>query len=122
MYDQHPSNGVNYYRLLQFDNDGKNQELGVKVVTFKIEVKWSAIIFPNPISNDINLVINNFTGKQLQIEMVDMNGQVVHQEVINMVSGKNSYRLNLNKEIIAGQYIITIYGDGLKEAVKVLKL
>jgi hypothetical protein len=122
LYDQHPVNGVNYYRLIQFDNDGKSQELGVKVVTFKIEVNWSASVFPNPVTNDVNLVINNFTGRQIQVSMVDMNGQVVHQEVINMVSGTNSYRLNLNKEISAGQYIITVSGDGLKEAIKVLKL
>jgi hypothetical protein len=54
--------------------------------------------------------------------MVDMNGQVVHQEIINLVTGKNSYRLNVDKEISAGQYIITVSGDGLKEAIKVLKL
>ncbi len=122
LYDQHPSNGVNYYRLIQYDNDGKSQELGVKVVTFKIEVNWSASVFPNPVTNEVNLVINNYNGKQIQVLMADMNGQVVHQEKINMVTGKNSYRLNLNKEMAAGQYIITIYGDGLKEAVKVLKL
>jgi FAD synthase len=53
--------------------------------------------------------------------MVDMNGQIVHQEVINTTIGKNTYRLNLTKEIAAGQYIITVYGDGVKEAIKVLK-
>lgn len=121
-YDQHPSIGINYYRLIQFDHDGKKQDLGVKVVNFKIDVKWKVSVYPNPFINDVNLVLNNYNGTKIQVLMADLNGKVIHQEVINVVSGKNTYRLNLNKMILTGQYIITIQGEGLKEAVKILKL
>jgi hypothetical protein len=121
-YDQHPSNGNNYYRLIQFDHDGKKQDLGIIALNFKIDLKWNVNIYPNPFINDVNIVLNNYLGKNIQVSLVNTNGQLIHQELINTSLEKNSYHLNFNKVIPSGQYVITIKGEGLNEAINVLKL
>ena len=121
LFDNHPSNGINYYRLIQFDNNGKRHDLGVKSLSFKIDLKMSASVYPNPVEDKINLVLNNIKEKQIRVIMVGMNGQQVHQETIDISKGKSEYQLILSKGITAGQYILTVYGGAFKESIKVLK-
>ncbi|KHJ37930.1 autotransporter-associated beta strand repeat [Pedobacter glucosidilyticus] len=121
LFDNHPSNGINYYRLTQFDYNGKRHDLGVKSLSFKIALQMSASVYPNPVEDKINLVLNNIQEKQIKVIMVGINGQQVHQETIDITRGKNEYQIILRKGIPAGLYVLTVYGAELKESIKVFK-
>jgi len=72
-----PVNGINYYRLWQFDYDGQYENLGT--VSVKKDEQATVSIAPNPVfmGNEINLsaTINGHNFKQTTFFLVNSNGQ-----------------------------------------------
>lgn len=120
LYDNNPSSGTNYYRLSQFDKDGKSKELGVRAVNFKLSNVPSVITFPNPAKSFVGIRLSNFQGQHLQVAMSDLAGRVVHTEKITVNNSQGYYQLNLRQKLLKGQYILRISGENLKESLKVL--
>ena len=69
-----PSNGNNYYRLQQVDNDGKLAYSPVQVVNFN-QLQTALTVYPNPVVTTINFNKNFTAGTTLQI--INSMGQVV---------------------------------------------
>ncbi len=94
-YDNSPLNGNNYYRIKQYDFDGKAKETEVKFVSMKL-LKAIASVYPNPVREALNFTLNNYKGNVTAM-LVDMKGGVAHKEVV-AVTGEGSYRLNLKNK------------------------
>jgi len=45
----------------------------------------AVILYPNPTQNEINLKLNDFIGKSVQVEIYDNSGKLVHQKKISKV-------------------------------------
>lgn len=93
-----PTNGNNYYRLQQIDNDGKIAYSPVQVVNFS-QLITALSVYPNPVISAINFNKNFAAGTTLQI--VNSVGQVVE----NSVFGGNRYQ---PKAPLKGMYKIVI--------------
>ncbi|WP_299568102.1 FG-GAP-like repeat-containing protein [uncultured Pedobacter sp.] len=115
LYDNSPANGTNYYRLIQQDNDGKENELGVRHVIFSLT---SSIvkIHPNPTENHVSLKFlpNYFTN----LRVTDLNGKVLQHTTINATEGSKEISLGAYP---AGVYIITLGGKDNAESHKIVK-
>ncbi len=123
LYDEAPLNGNNYYRLIQFDTDGKAHDHGIRQVSFKISAAVSAVVFPNPVAgNTINVKLNNYTGKTVTFTMIDILGKTFYRKRFETKENTGIYDLELGFKPAAASYILHIKGEALDERVKVLVL
>jgi hypothetical protein len=65
VYDDSPADGMNYYRLQQYDMDGSKKLFGVKAVIFKGLNVISVAAYPNPVKNKLAVRILNYSGQQI---------------------------------------------------------
>ncbi|WP_353138685.1 T9SS type A sorting domain-containing protein [Pseudopedobacter sp.] len=113
--DHTPINGINYYRLTQYDLNGTKTDLGVKDINFDIENK-SISVFPIPAKIGASIYIEaNYPYTFYDFELLDVSGKILLKEpkYIN----KEKAELKLPDNIKPGVYILKI---GKTESRKVL--
>lgn len=110
---QQPVDGFNFYRLRQVDFDGKvNVEDKVISVLYEDKNKGEFIMtpFPNPTKQD-NLRLKIFAGgnEPINMDVIDVYGISQHKETVapSDING-NIYKLNINRELKPGIYIIKV--------------
>jgi hypothetical protein len=118
VYDNNPSSGVNYYRLTQFNKDGKSVSFGTKTINFSFDPKALVIAYPNPAESNVGIRLTNFTGNKISVRMTDLMGRVLHTEVIAAGNGQGYYPLHFNSKPAAGQYMLSVDGEGLRQILK----
>lgn len=119
-YDEHPFSGVNYYRLVQINTDGKRFDHGIKMVRFG-QFKPTASLYPNPLTTHSGILLNNFRGNKLELDIHDLTGKLLsHQTFSNAGPGKVNRLLNV-ENIPAGVYLLKVKGKDLNETIKVVK-
>ena len=75
--DEKPYRGLNYYRLNQFDFDGKHAYSPIRYVEFREEGKILEMeYYPNPVSKELKITINQEVDNY-QIRIMDMSGKVL---------------------------------------------
>ena len=107
-YDNNPSAGLNYYKLKQFDLDGKSEVLGVEVVN---NGNNSAVITisPNPIKGkDFTINIKGGTRKTSFIRLFDLSGKMLYCNNLN-ISG-NNIKVSLPVKPSEGIYVLNVEG------------
>ncbi len=120
MYDNAPLNGMNYYRLMQYDLDARATDYGIKNLNFNLLNHPSVIAYPNPAHAQFGISLSNFTGTRITVTMTDMMGKMIYHETIPVNSTQAYYKLNLTTKPVSGQYLLYVLGDDLNESVKVL--
>jgi hypothetical protein len=83
--------GINIYRLVQEDIDGKKTYSEVRMI--KLTDESVSSVFPNPSNGAININRTN-DSKKMNIQVIDMAGRMVQQ--INNTTDSNM-RININK-------------------------
>ncbi|WP_171047978.1 BspA family leucine-rich repeat surface protein [Pedobacter xixiisoli] len=119
-YDLTPINGVNYYRLKQVDLDGKATLLETRELRFSLDKQLTVTLYPNPVSETINLVFSGYGDINTKVVITNILGQVVHQEDLKINAAQSDYRLNLIKALNPGQYILRVNGKGLAQTIKLI--
>jgi len=113
--DYSPLNGINYYKLVQIDNDGKETELGVRTVNFSL-VTSNIRLFPNPTSNEVTISFE--TGKYNALTVTDITGKRLQHLQINPSDNHITVVLGSYPK---GIYLLYLTGKGSSEMAKVLK-
>jgi hypothetical protein len=116
-YDNMPYNGVNYYRIKQYDNDGKFAISSVRSLSMLLQ-QAIAKAYPNPTHGDINFSLQNASG-EITATLTNLAGQVVHKEVIQTNTATDNYKLNLKTKLSAGVYVLQLKGNSLSESIKI---
>ena len=106
--DVMPVSGDNYYKLVQFDFDGKFQELGVKIISFELETDNLVSIYPIPADVRINLSFNRIFENAITVKLYDLNGKELQKATIPAQKEPINYVLDLDGKITSGIYIISI--------------
>ena len=75
-YDLNPVKGINYYRIRMVEQDSRFEYSITKSVLFSNVTVTT--IAPNPASDIINIYTNG-TGKQFNIQLLDMSGKIIRQ-------------------------------------------
>jgi hypothetical protein len=96
-FDEHPSNGNNYYRLKQFDIDGKSAYSSIVKVYYG--KNGTVIIAPNPANDYVEI---RGTVNLTQIQLIDAMGRIV---MTFAPSANNMYSLS---GINPGVYVIRL--------------
>ncbi len=89
--DRNPSNGDNYYRLKQFDFDGKMTISDIISVSSSLINK--VIVYPNPANDRVSVISNH---EIIAISVVDIRGTVVYSENFNKVNSTSIELSDLN--------------------------
>lgn len=116
--DNIPLNGNNYYRLKQYDKDGRFTVSDTRLLKMFTGNK-SISVYPNPASTAINLIIQNYEGTQVTATLSAVSGKVVHQEIIKVDQSVTNYKLILSHKPAPGLYMLKLAGENLSENIKV---
>jgi hypothetical protein len=97
----------NTNEILQADVSYKTWQVGTPRNPASVE---SLYIYPNPAKNVVNVNLGNPAEQDGRLEIIDMNGRVVHNE--NVPSGYQIYQVEVGK-LNRGIYMIQWYEGGI---------
>ncbi|TKB96374.1 T9SS type A sorting domain-containing protein [Pedobacter cryophilus] len=114
-YDNSPSLGVNYYKLLQFDLNGKFQDFGVKAVNIAIRNNDGFTVYPNPSNGEFNLIIPSLADKNFNVTITDLSGKKILSDKIKYSTDNTNYNFRYSEKLNKGSYILTINSVGMSK-------
>ncbi len=74
-------------------------------------------VYPNPANSQVNVRVNKFAGK-LQVQIIDINGRIVLNQVDDNFNVEKSININ---DLQSGIYIVKVTGDNLNYSQKLIK-
>jgi hypothetical protein len=101
--DASPLNNVNYYRLAQFDFDGKVTYSNILVFQPGIV---NVTVAPNPFTGNTTLAIPS--DEKLEIEILDLTGRLVH----TITKETEQQKITVGENLSQGTYILRIVLQG----------
>lgn len=103
--DYDPLLGTSFYRLKQTDFDGKFKYSDILPVTVMSAIKTEFSIYPNPNKGSFKVEITTPL-EEVELQIINNFGQLVHVEQIIDVTGKAVVDLNLGSLLPAGIYFV----------------
>lgn len=73
-------------------------------------------VYPNPTKGQLNIAINNYSGK-LNIQVFDLNGRKVYNQEVNDFNAESAINLS---NLQSGMYLIKVNGDNLNYTQKII--
>jgi hypothetical protein len=108
-----------YYRLRQYDYDGKSEYFNVRNVTDCNDKELNDInllVYPNPFRDEICISFNAFHSQIINIEITELTGKLVGKDSFVAEDGGNSYTINLS-DLAPGIYMLR-FNNGFKQVHK----
>jgi hypothetical protein len=103
--DNHPANGINYYRLRSVDIDNSFKLSDVRSI--RNEGIADITVYPNPVSDKLILNVNAEKATSGQVVILDLSGKIVYSGVIKINQGNTMVPVAADA-IASGSYIIKI--------------
>nr|HQV07217.1 T9SS type A sorting domain-containing protein [Chitinophagaceae bacterium] len=112
-----------YYRLRQVDLNsvGKLSQI-ILINGDRPRITKIDGVFPNPARNLLNIIVAASQNETLTIQVADMNGRTLQQQIVTVGEGSNTVPVNVDK-LSSGNYVIRIVtASGVVASQKFLKL
>jgi Secretion system C-terminal sorting domain len=119
--DFNPLGGTNYYRLKQTDFNGEFEYFNIVAVE-NCAIKTDEIsIYPNPVTNNLQLTISSVNDANASIKIYDLLGNIVQQETLTPLK-KGSNKININVERLPkAMYVLVLEKEGQQYQLKFTK-
>jgi hypothetical protein len=102
--DNTPAIGWNYYRVQQFDLDGKYTYSNIAAVNFEKNGSLM-VIYPNPVKEKLNVEFTSERAGRLELQVIDSKGSVMLKQSASITNGRNLETLDVST-LSKGMYII----------------
>ena len=112
--DRSPLNGVNYYKLLQYDLDNKVVNLGVQTVSFSLASEVA--VYPNPTANEVQVTLGAHQYRKAKL----YNNTGMLLQTVTIVPVQQTLRISL-KSYPKGVYVLKLESDTGNVVKKVIK-
>ena len=109
-----------YYRIRSNETNGAGKYTNIISVNFGSILITSISIFPNPVAEKTNVLINAIADETAQLKVVDNIGRVVYIVAVKLVKGKNNIQLDMAK-FNSGLYYVDITGAAINEKTKLIR-
>ena len=109
-----------YYRIKQVDKNAAFSYSKVISINNESSLESKLQVYPNPFTQEVNIVISDNPTEQLLVELLDMHGKLIAQYNTRLNLG-NSY-VSLDPTLASGIYFMKVYrSDGQIENIKLQK-
>ncbi len=115
--DDSPSEGINYYKLVEYDKDGRTQESKVVSVNYENDLDLITQMYPNPSVGKTALYFNSVKGGMYSLSVSNINGDVVYSTRVMGILGENKFSLSLDN-LSPGQYFINLLSPDQKTSTR----
>ena len=116
--DDKPTEGANFYQIEAIFTDGSSQKSGIRQVNFT--GVGAVRVFPNPANDVINVDLSPFEGVQVQLDVFNQVGKLVHSATIEKATA-TAFELNLSDQPV-GSYIIKVQPNGRRSVAKMVQI
>lgn len=103
--DAKPVAGNNYYRLKQVDKDGRSSYSNIVVISRKVTDITLSSVYPNPVRNELNIVISSPSSEKIRLVVTDLSGKIILQTTAQLKIGDNQQQMHV-QQLPAGTYFI----------------
>lgn len=119
-WDENPKTGINYYRLRMQGTDYKTSFSEVVSVAFTPK-NIMANVHPTLIKNQnlITIELEEITLSDIEVEVVDLNGQLLQQQQLSSTDGQQ-FQLELG-DLPKGVYVLVVKGRNLEFSQRLIK-
>ncbi|MDX2003591.1 MAG: DUF2341 domain-containing protein [Chitinophagales bacterium] len=115
-FDNDPLRGTTYYRLVQYDFDGKFAMFDPIAITVVDRTADHFKVYPVPSTGVLNLELKS-KAHDISVIVYDMNGSIIQTFGFNNELEVFKGKIDLTGKVASGQYFIRIMADG-EEMVK----
>ena len=113
------TSGVIYYRVKQFDKDGKFVTTPVKSV--RLDGKQLAVaVYPNPIRNYANVTLDLVDDAEVLLTITDASGKQVQNLQWQLFKGPNVRKINM-ANVASGSYMLKVQAGTETKVVPLVK-
>ncbi|WP_155975681.1 T9SS type A sorting domain-containing protein [Daejeonella oryzae] len=112
--DEKPYQGINYYRLKQFDLQGQYTHSEVITITNINPLKANFSVFPNPARNELNLKIDLISNQPIQLNIYNTSSQKVITRTFTSLNYGEYFKQDITS-LNSGVYIVELIDLGNKE-------
>jgi hypothetical protein len=112
---------VVYYRLKQVDYNGRFEYSETVMVSKPKTSSNEVVVYPNPTSGIISLLIETDVEENYEVTITNMNGKVVYNQQLLAQQGNNQIPLQKSEELISGIYFVRVTGQQQTQVIKLVK-
>ncbi|MFM7021998.1 MAG: autotransporter-associated beta strand repeat-containing protein [Flavobacteriales bacterium] len=99
--------GFSYYKLVQYDSDGKSESFKTIAINNSEDAFRIIDLYPNPVSTDLTVSFTTEASGSCYIKIVDAQGKEVYVAMIAAAKGENVFKLPATS-FAEGQYTLMI--------------
>lgn len=117
--DNHPLSGVNYYRLKQVDNDGKQAYSATASVNFATNDAIGFAFYPNPVKSKITVALQTIQSANASLSLVNVDGKTVKTVALTNSQSNSTIQISVS-DIAKGNYYLVLKDGSTVKSSKIL--
>jgi predicted esterase len=118
--DTDPLSGLGFYRLVQTDIDGQKTYLQIKKILNRNDKGEQALIYPNPFSSEISVLVSLTRSQKVLLSVTDMSGKTIRTISGVYAQGSSEVRIP-SADLTKGIYFLKIQGTDFNFMKKIVK-